>query len=171
MKCIFGKIIGVGTGAGTSPAHTDAGAGTDVGAGTSTARTAQMILNDYGNVAYNEWVNLHKRFENLELDVFQIMPNHMHGIIIINEKIERISIGNIVGAYKSLVDRGCRKIAGAGTSPAHTDVGAGFIPARIIKIWHRNYYEHIIRNEESYYKIAEYIINNPTNWRKDKYYY
>jgi len=165
-KCIFGKI-----GAGTSPSQTDVGAGlvpaqTNVEAGLAPTQMAEMILNDYGNVAYNEWINLPKRFRNLELDVFQIMPNHMHGIIKFNEKIEKISIGNIVGAYKSLVDRGCRKIAGkgAGTSPART-------AQKNFKIWHRNYYEHIIRNEESYHKISEYIINNPVNWQKDKYYF
>jgi len=37
-------------------------------------------------------------------------------------------------------------------------------------IWQRNYYEHIIRNEQSYTRIADYIINNPTNWEKDKFY-
>ena len=38
------------------------------------------------------------------------------------------------------------------------------------RIWQRNYYEHIIRNEKSYYQIAEYIRNNPLKWQKDKYY-
>ena len=40
----------------------------------------QMILNEYGQIAYNEWLKLPQRFPRLELDVFQIMPNHMHGI-------------------------------------------------------------------------------------------
>ena len=38
------------------------------------------------------------------------------------------------------------------------------------KIWQRNYYEHIIRNEESYRKISAYIRNNPTNWHEDEYF-
>ena len=38
------------------------------------------------------------------------------------------------------------------------------------KIWQRNYYEHIIRNEESYRKISDYIVNNPLNWRNDKFF-
>ncbi len=38
------------------------------------------------------------------------------------------------------------------------------------KIWQRNYWEHIIRNEQSYERIADYIINNPVNWEKDKFY-
>jgi REP element-mobilizing transposase RayT len=52
----------------------------EVVAGTG-IKPAQMILNEYGTVAYNEWIKLSERFSNLELDVFQIMPNHMHGII------------------------------------------------------------------------------------------
>lgn len=52
MKCIYGKIV-----------------------------DEEMILNDYGIIAYNEWLKLPERFPNMELDVFQIMPNHMHGII------------------------------------------------------------------------------------------
>lgn len=41
----------------------------------------EMILNEYGKIAYDEWIKLSERFKNFELDVFQIMPNHIHGII------------------------------------------------------------------------------------------
>ena len=41
----------------------------------------EMILNEFGLIAYNEWIKLADRFSNFELDVFQIMPNHIHGII------------------------------------------------------------------------------------------
>ncbi|MCO5260659.1 MAG: hypothetical protein M9916_10990 [Crocinitomicaceae bacterium] len=37
------------------------------------------------------------------------------------------------------------------------------------KLWQRNYWEHIIRNEQSYHRISEYIINNPTKWINDKF--
>lgn len=43
-----------------------------------------MTLNEYGTIAYNEWIKLTERFSNFELDVFQIMPNHMHAIIALN---------------------------------------------------------------------------------------
>src|SRR5690606_14866409 len=46
---------------------------------------SEMIINELGMVAYNEWAKLPERFPNFELDVFQIMPNHIHGIIILNE--------------------------------------------------------------------------------------
>ena len=44
----------------------------------------EMTLNEYGTIAYNEWIKLTERFSNFELDVFQIMPNHMHAIIALN---------------------------------------------------------------------------------------
>ena len=139
-------------------------------------------------VAYNEWVKLSERFPNFELDVFQIMPNHIHGIIILNEipvgagftpakndmyngetnnretdnwatnnrATARVAptVSDIVGAYKSLVANECLKLFNI------TNETMG-------KFWQRNYHEHIIRNEQSYVKISDYIINNPANWDND----
>jgi len=169
-------------------------------------KNGEMILNEYGEIAYNEWIKLTERFTNFELDVFQIMPNHMHGIIVLNDDVgatlavapnsfdssnelvaqneidksneidssisfDSIGAGaspaptvfDIVGAYKSLVANGCLKIwklQWTGVNPA-PNMG---------KLWQRNYYEHIIRNEESYQNISAYIINNPAKWKDDKFY-
>ena len=49
-------------------------------------------------------------------------------------------------------------------------VKRNIVPPFEKRIWQRNYYEHIIRNEKSYYQIAEYIQNNPLKWQEDKYY-
>jgi REP element-mobilizing transposase RayT len=145
----------------------------------------EMILNEYGIIAYNEWGKLSERFFNFELDVFQIMPNHMHGIIVLNnvgagftpdlnDVIDKNdaqvidadiragaspapTITDIVGAYKSLVAKGCLGIY-------------KFRNETMGKIWQRNYYEHIIRNEQSYNTISNYIINNPAQWQADKFY-
>lgn len=67
------------------------------------------------------------------------------------------TVSNIVGAYKSLVANGCLDIF----KSQNETMG---------KLWQRNYYEHIIRNEQSYQTIAEYIINNPAKWVDDKFY-
>ena len=128
---------------------------------------AQMKLNEFGIVAYNEWIKLPQRFPNAALDVFQIMPNHIHGIILLNEipipqkstpeKIIATSISEIVGAYKSLVLNGCLELYKA------QNITMG-------KFWQRNYYEHIIRNEKSYATISEYIENNPAKWKEDTFF-
>lgn len=165
----------------------------------------EMTLNEYGTIAYNEWIKLTERFSNFELDVFQIMPNHMHAIIALNTvwtrftpaqnkpqnndeiygqspngQPQRLSlhltdndnratarvaptIGDIIGAYKSLVANECLKIwktKWVGVNPAPT----------MGKLWQRNYHEHIIRNQQSYQKISEYIVNNPAKWLKIKFY-
>lgn len=67
------------------------------------------------------------------------------------------TIGEIIGAYKSLVFNGCLKIY-----KSKNDLMG--------KLWQRNYYEHIIRNAKSYENISNYIINNPAKWAEDKFY-
>jgi REP element-mobilizing transposase RayT len=145
-------------------------------------KNGEMILNEFGIIAYNEWIKLTERFANFELEVFQIMPNHMHGIISLTTvgsglapdpklniegqpqglpqpepQRKNPSIPDIVGAYKSLVANGCLEIYKS------RDEVMG-------KFWQRNYYEHIIRNELAYYNISEYIINNPIKWEEDRFY-
>jgi putative transposase len=144
-----------------------------------------MVLNDYGKIANDEWQKLPERFLNVELDVFVIMPNHMHGIIVLNEtNRHKTTIGNIVGAYKSVVANECLKMykskwATVGANPCGCpkicgcplSSRAGVNPALTMgKLWQRNYYEHIIRNEQSYQTICNYILNNPAKWREDKFF-
>lgn len=134
----------------------------------------EMILNELGNIAYIEWLKLTERFLNFELDVFQIMPNHMHGIIMLTTVGSSLAvaqndaniragaspaptIGDIVGAYKLLVANDCLDIY----KSKNETMG---------KFWQRNYHEHIIRNEQSYQRISDYIINNPAKWTDDKFY-
>ena len=270
-----------------------------------TVVNGEMKLNEFGMIAYTEWINLAERFGNFELDVFQVMPNHMHGIISLvaparatlavapdtnrnntggagltpapnvidaginmdeaglnmdigiyheadsgakagaaeisgyHMDVENIlgksekggdlrdsaraaasddeidvsgsgagagfgmdaksglgesfgesfgesvratargartagegkagegkaegeagkaaAISDIVGAYKSLVANGCLKIF-----KSRNEIMG--------KLWHRNYYEHIIRDARAYERISEYIINNPAKWQADKFY-
>lgn len=137
----------------------------------------EMILNESGEIAYLEWIKLQEWFPNFELDVFQIMPNHIHGIVALipvgvplggaqndggSQKSVGASptpttVGDIIGAYKSLVSNACLKIY----KSKNETMG---------KLLQRNYYEHIIRNESSYKTISNYIINNPSNWKDDKFY-
>jgi len=137
-----------------------------------------MVLNDFGKIAYDEWVKLQERYPNVLLDIFQIMPNHIHGIIVLNDVGATLAValnddavaqnnragaspaptvGNIVGGYKSLVANRCLEIC-----KSQNDY--------LGKLWQRNYWEHIIRNEHSYQHIADYIFNNPINWDNDTLY-
>jgi REP element-mobilizing transposase RayT len=139
----------------------------------------KMIFNEFGQIAHNVGMKLTERYCNVELDVFQIMPNHMHGIIKLNEpslgsgftpdqidqpspieaqsKNHKPTISDIVGAYKSLVSNNCLEIY----KIRNQMMG---------KLWQRNYYEHIVRDEQSYSNISNYIVNNPQKWEEDKFF-
>ena len=110
------------------------------------------------------------------------MPNHLHGIVIINENLNLLRDRNI--SHKKILDEGNMKILGARNAPLQQEPNsissfvAGFKSAvtkrinllrenRDIPIWQRNYYESIIRDEQSLIAIQEYILNNPCQWQKD----
>jgi len=126
----------------------------------------EMILSDAGRMVEKWWKWLAEQYEYVVLHDFIIMPNHFHSIIEIKTSQEKIKpIGRLVGAFKTVstkeICRGGSRTALTRTAP--TDE----IP--IPTIWQRDYYEHIIRDEKSYIKISDYIINNPLNWQEDKY--
>ena len=116
-----------------------------------------MICNAFGQIAYDTWENITSNFEHIELGAFVVMPNHTHHILIIRSDNNEKRLGEIVGAYKSLVIHNCLK-----------HIKDNDLNIQLGKVWQRNYYEHIIRNERSFDYITNYIINNPSNWDKDK---
>ena len=132
----------------------------------------KMILNENGQIVQTVWDELPQHYNHVELGEFVIMPNHIHGIIIINANVgaglkpaptgttTNHGLPEIVRALKTFSARKINANVGAGLKPA---------PTHGEKIWQRNYWEHIIRNEKSHQRIANYIINNPMNWNKDKF--
>jgi REP element-mobilizing transposase RayT len=138
-------------------------------------KNSKIILNDAGIMVHRIWNGIPNDFRNIQLHEFVIMANHIHGII----KITTVGADSI-----SAKDTGA-EIDSAPT-PAIPEIVQSFkrhttieyikmvklniVPPFEKRIWQRNYYEHIIRNEKSYYQIAEYIRNNPLKWQEDKYY-
>jgi REP element-mobilizing transposase RayT len=118
-----------------------------------------MLLNKFGQIAYNEWLKTPEIRNNLALGEFVVMPNHIHCIIQILGRGEYNSplrgpsnnIGAIVRGYKSTVTKQLNIL----------NIGC--------PVWQRNYYEHIIRDELSYQQISNYITNNPEKWANDTY--
>lgn len=153
-KCLFGEILG-----------------------------EEMRINNFGRVVQTVWNELPDHYPDVALDAFVIMPNHVHGIIMLTN-------GNFTSSL------------GAGLKPAPTEdisglypVGAGFKPAprrhslpeiiRALKtfsakninllrstsgvpVWQRNYYERVIRNEEELNAARQYIADNPARWNEDR---
>ncbi len=117
----------------------------------------RVLLNDVEAMVSAEWLDLPSRFPSLILDDFVIMPNHFHAIIhISSDSAVNLKLGQIIGAFKSIVTH-------------HYMIGVniqGWKPFHK-RLWQRNYYEHIIRDDLALKKIRQYIQNNPLTWRTD----
>ena len=127
----------------------------------------EMILNDAGKMIETEWVALITRFQNIELHEYIVMPNHFHGILQIiggtagatTRVAPTKTIGDMMDAFKSITT--VEYIRGVKTLGWQRFDG---------KLWQRNYYENIIRDEQAYQNISSYILNNPAKWNEDKFF-
>lgn len=159
-------------------------------------RDGQMHLNEIGRIVETEWLKTSEIRDNVELDAFVVMPNHLHGTIIITGKA---GTDDAIGANDS--PNSVDMTVGADRRPPDDDIGlhvgahrraplqrkpksigsivAGFkstVTKQIntirktpgVPVWQRNYYEHIIRNEEAFNRIQRYIIENPAQWQYDQ---
>lgn len=127
-------------------------------------RNRQMVLNDAGRMIEKVWNALPEHYPHVELDAFVIMPNHVHGIIILRpdpiveagfkpaSTKKRHALPEIVRALKTFSARRINEIC---NTPG-------------VKLWQRNYYEHIVRNENELNEIRKYIQENPLKWETDK---
>lgn len=133
---------------------------------------AVMSRNEMGEIAHQMWVEIPKHHTNVKLDEFIVMPNHVHGIIVLRAGSDvacnvtdistrnpssfmsqispkRGSLGTIIRSYKSAVTNWCHM-------HDHDDV-----------LWQPRFHDHIIRNKKELNAIRAYIRNNPANWQKD----
>lgn len=141
-----------------------------------------MQLSPCGEIAWETWRGLPQRFERIELDHFVIMPNHVHGIIAITPpdvgamhagavhvgathvgaiqelplqgrtQRRRMLLPRVVGYFKMNASKAINVLRGTPGS----------------RVWQRNYYEHIVRNEGELRAIQQYILDNPLNWQLDR---
>ena len=165
-------------------------------------QNGQMQVSPAGAIAYVLWNEIKNHAKNVELGEFVVMPNHVHGILILNngrdvacnvptesdtetdtksdvdgtdvdgtdvdgtdvacnvptqnEQMAAISpkpntVSTIIRSYKSAVTKYCNRL-------------------ELPFAWQSRFHDHIIRDEKSFHRISEYIINNPLNWKEDKFY-
>lgn len=120
---------------------------------------ALVQLSGAGLMVQSEWESLPCRFPDVELDEFVVMPNHFHGILVLADRdaATPAKLGGVVGAWKSIVtDAYIRGVRESGWEPFRR------------RLWQRNYWEHIVRDESDLHRIREYIRNNPANWELDR---
>jgi len=131
---------------------------------------SETFLNKFGAIVKDEWLKTTQLRKNVKLDEYIIMPNHFHGVIILedinNQKdtARRVptqesfgkpisgSVPSIIRSFKSAVTRLINLLS---------------YPHKII-VWQNNYYEHTIRSEDELNTIQEYIQNNPLRWEYDR---
>ena len=122
-----------------------------------------MVLNDAGKMAAQCWRAIPEHFPHVALDVFVVMPNHVHGILFIHDAPENVGANNY-----SPMPRGTSKTVGAVVRGFKTGVTKwARCHTAVRDVWQRNYYEHVIRDEASLLQIREYINNNPLQWALD----
>jgi len=128
----------------------------------------KMVLNDAGRIVADEWIKTALIRDEIELDEWVVMPNHFFFFFLIRSRGDRPvaptptplpgprpkSIGSLMSGFKSAVTKRINKL--------RQTPGA--------KLWQRNYWEHIIRNDGELNRIRQYIMDNPAKWEMDRNY-
>jgi len=127
-----------------------------------------MKLNDVGKMIQTVWHEIPEYYPGVDIDAFVVMPNHVHGIIHLMEAsfgigrargpARTLSLGDVVHRFKSLT-----------TARYRYHVQHHDWPRFPGRLWQRNYYEHVIRDEWDLNRIREYIMYNPDIWDSDEY--
>lgn len=124
-----------------------------------------MHLNHAGIMIQKIWMELSENYPGVETDAFVVMPNHFHGIVVLNDvgagpracPESKMALPDVVHRFKSFTTAQYRE--GVQTQNWEPFIG---------KLWQRNYYEHIVRDDKDLNRIREYIKNNPQNWTNDE---
>jgi REP element-mobilizing transposase RayT len=126
----------------------------------------EMRLSPVGQVVRECWERIPDHFPQVHLDASVVMPNHIHGLLLICDEREREaqhgrehvaepimgSLGTIVRSFKSAVTKRVNELR---------DTPGG-------KLWQVNYFEHIVRNDRALERIRSYIESNPASWELDR---
>jgi putative transposase len=151
-------------------------------------KNGEVCLNKYGDIVKGQWNWLSQNFEYILLDTFIVMPNHFHGIVIINSKGEFTNEGeniynhnnNLAASFKKDVNtnnvvtgrdpslrkiKSLSKLVGAFKTTSSKSI---HVAGLINFSWQRSFYDRIIRNEDELNKIRQYIMDNPLKWDYDK---
>jgi len=125
-----------------------------------------MRLNHHGSVLTQCWECLPEHFQNVQTDAFVVMPNHIHGIVMVGARhavplhAERERFAKTVAASLPTIIRSFKSACSKYINE--------FRPGHSGPVWQRNYFEHVIRSEDSLKRIRQYILENPMCWEFDR---
>ena len=138
----------------------------------------EMQLSGIGKIANTYWHEIPQHFPFVNLDAFVVMPNHVHGIVIIDKNdnggVETQNFASLPRPQRA--DQPKNKFGPQSQNLASiirgfkTGVKKYATMNKINFTWQSRFHDHIIRNEKSYNTIAKYIRNNPIKWEEDKFY-
>jgi len=122
--------------------------------------SSNMELNSIGKIVQHCWKNLPVLYPYVELGEWIVMPNHLHGILVLGPSDDispsvsskQKTLGSLIGAFKTISSKQIKSMISRNPGT---------------QIWQRNYYEHIIRGDRTYKLIRQYILDNPTQWDLD----
>ena len=129
-----------------------------------TIRGGEVNLSPLGDLTVACWKSIPEHSPNAELDLFVVMPNHVHGLIAIDSRSDPSelkrrpgelrpgSLGAVVGLFKAAVTRTGRAEGFVGADP----------------VWQRGFWEHIVRGPQALERIQRYIVENPSRWYCDR---
>jgi len=129
----------------------------------------RVLLSGHGEAVEQEWLRSTQIRREIQLDAFVVMPNHIHGIVIVgahgrapllhrsplrSAPLHRSprSLSSFVAGFKSAVTKRINEMRG---TPG-------------LLVWQRNYYEHVIRNDRELARVRQYIVDNPARWEDDQ---
>jgi len=125
-----------------------------------TIKNGNVQPSKLGEIVEKAWFDLPNHYHRIELDAFVIMPDHVHGIIVLGNDNEHNEISGPQKAYGlPEIVRALKSFSARRINALQKTTGKPF--------WQRGYFERIIRNEKEWSQIREYIISNPANWPKE----
>ncbi len=135
-----------------------------------------MVLNDAGEMVERCWQEIPVHFPHVALDCFVVMPNHVHGIVFIGDASAIVGAKNFSPLRLSKPCNNIQNQRPSGTSKTIGSIVRGFKigvtkwmrqNTSTHKVWQRNYFERVIRNERELHEMRTYITNNPLKWALD----
>ncbi|WP_239452997.1 transposase [Flavobacterium tistrianum] len=141
-----------------------------------------MVLSEVGIIADILWHQIPIHHKNVELGDFVVMPNHIHGILIIDKQLDNANIVNTGGVdtghalYLPSSSPGSKRFQNIGKNTISSIVGSykSAVTKHANRLgypheWQKLFYDNIIRDNNQYQRISDYIVSNPENWTKDKF--